>query len=581
MRELSIVAAGRNDQYDGDSLHRSRVFLYTLVALAKRHNLAAEVILVDWNPPTDRSPLYQALRVPKDVSPLSIRCITVPPELHNRIGNADKIPFFQMWAKNVGIRRASGRFIVCTNMDVVFSEELVKTLVQSKTLLRRDSFYRLDRYDLSRKKIPGGTIDEQLAFCAKHVGRVVGNPKGKRLHTDACGDFTLAHRHWWFTLRGYLELPKWSIHVDSMFLNMLDQAGVKQVKWEDPIRLYHISHDRSWSEAYSTFGMPALNYHKNVVPWVKGMREKGWQSVANNENWGLANEYLSELTHAGTPGISVVPVEAPPKAENERKTNREESIAILTMPKSFKDSNEVAIRQQNAITSWLALRPQPSVFLCGNDISKEVQTKFGAGHICDIATNKHGSLLLDSLLTIAQEQTEHNLLIYINCDIILTSNFIGAIKACADHFDNFLMIGQRTDVNFPDKLDTTKPNWEKHLRELVSARNGKLHHPCGCDYFVFTRKLYGDNLLPLAMARTTWDNYLIWLALQKNIPVVDATNVVLAIHQNHARSPRSKEGEEAKANQKMAGIAGDGYHGWVSHATYKLVNKKVPVVVAK
>jgi hypothetical protein len=78
------------------------------------------------------------------------------------------------------------------------------------------------------------------------------------------------------------------------------------------------------------------------------------------------------------------------------------------------------------------------------------------------------------------------------------------------------------------------------------------------DYYVFSRGL-GRDLLPLAIGRVGWDNWLIWHARSQGAAVVDATQVITAVHQDHDYShhPGGAEavwrGEEAKRNRALIG----------------------------
>ena len=49
-------------------------------------------------------------------------------------------------AKNVGMRRAKGEFVLVTNGDVLLGEALIGIISNRK--LDKDSFYRIDRHDL-------------------------------------------------------------------------------------------------------------------------------------------------------------------------------------------------------------------------------------------------------------------------------------------------------------------------------------------------------------------------------------------------------------------------------------------------
>jgi len=76
------------------------------------------------------------------------------------------------------------------------------------------------------------------------------------------------------------------------------------------------------------------------------------------------------------------------------------------------------------------------------------------------------------------------------------------------------------------------------------------------DYFVFPRSLY-PPLPEMALGRFWWDNWLIWKARAVGAAVVDASPVVLAIHQNHDHSHYAGgrdamlAGEEARRNCRL------------------------------
>ena len=75
-----------------------------------------------------------------------------------------------MIGKNVGIRRARGRFILATNIDLLFSDELAAFLGSQQ--LRTDRMYRIDRHDAMSNVPEGAPIEEQLAYCRSHLIRV-------------------------------------------------------------------------------------------------------------------------------------------------------------------------------------------------------------------------------------------------------------------------------------------------------------------------------------------------------------------------------------------------------------------------
>lgn len=169
---LSVVVTARNDDHGGNPLYRTHLFLDCLLQQCDRHGVDAELILVEWNPPADRPRLAEVLRWPAQEGCCRVRIIEVPPEVHARFEFADRLPLFQMIAKNVGIRRARGRFILATNIDILLSDGVMAIIAERR--LRQKFVYRVDRLDVPAEIDPAWPLDEQLAWCARSVIRVNG-----------------------------------------------------------------------------------------------------------------------------------------------------------------------------------------------------------------------------------------------------------------------------------------------------------------------------------------------------------------------------------------------------------------------
>ena len=372
---VSFVVTSRNDDHGGHMLRRFRIFAEGLLSLANRHRLSGELIIVEWNPPPGPQ-LHEVLKLQVRSDIFAVRFIEVPPEAHGQIRNSDVIPLFQMIAKNVGIRRARGEFVVATNPDLIFSDALISFLASGE--LRRDAMYRIDRYDVPFDVPEDATVDEQLAWCAANVLRVhrkrgsfpvrrrarlriwrvgvrrlggecfarirrldmvglfqrgvrrlgpglfarirrldvVGRcRRGVRrvcwellrltephsqVHTNGCGDFTMIARDHWFALRGYPELPLWSMHVDSLLCYMAVASGLRECVISPPAKIFHLEHQRSWvvmtpEQRLRTFALK---------PWVDmGLLGELWGYMYstrrpvefNTESWGLAEWPLNEV----------------------------------------------------------------------------------------------------------------------------------------------------------------------------------------------------------------------------------------------------------------------------------------------
>lgn len=173
---LSVVVTARNDNHGDNMLARMQAFLDSWVGQANRYGIPSEIIIVEWNPPAARPKLTEALHCPPKKGVCEIRFIEVSPEIHQRFPTPEAIPLHQMIAKNVGIRRARGEFVIATNLDIVFSRELMQFL--ARQALQPNVLYRIDRHDVSSALPPEASLDELLDFCETHLLRVFTNEGG-------------------------------------------------------------------------------------------------------------------------------------------------------------------------------------------------------------------------------------------------------------------------------------------------------------------------------------------------------------------------------------------------------------------
>jgi len=167
---LSLVVTARNDDHGGDLLRRMQAFTDGWLEQSNRFRLESELIIVEWNPVEDRPPLADALRWPAGNEYCTVRILTVPREAHARYLHADALGLYQMIAKNVGIRRAKGRFVLATNIDILFSSELMERLARRDLDPRR--MYRIDRSDVSGDLPPNQGIEPRLEWCRCHLLRI-------------------------------------------------------------------------------------------------------------------------------------------------------------------------------------------------------------------------------------------------------------------------------------------------------------------------------------------------------------------------------------------------------------------------
>jgi len=204
-------------------------------------------------------------------------------------------------------------------------------------------------------------------------------------------------------------------------------------------------------------------------------------------------------------------------------------LTLFTTAKAFNGHN--ALIQRNALKSWALLRPQVEVLLFGSDDgSAEIAQELGFRHIPSVACNDYGTPLIGDIFEQAQKLAANPIVCYINADIVLFDDFLPAVKYASEQRRQFLMVGQRTDLDVTEPI-TFDPGWEEKWKS-IATRDGKLHGKGGVDYFVFPKGALGP-IPAFAIGRGVWDNWLMYRARSRNIAFIDATPAVQCIHQNH------------------------------------------------
>lgn len=230
-------------------------------------------------------------------------------------------------------------------------------------------------------------------------------------------------------------------------------------------------------------------------------------------------------------------------------------ITVFSTPKPF--VGHIDVIQRNAISSWRRLHPDVEIILVGDDAgTAEVCAEFGIRHIAPVKRNRYGTKYLADIYERAQAAARHDVLCHVNCDIILKSDFLWAVQRVAAEWKRFLMAGRRWDVDLREAIDFSPGDWEARVDRLA-VDTGRQRPPQWIDYFVFSRGLYDQQIPEFVVGRPGWDNWLLWYPLSIGVPVVDASRVVRAVHQNHdyGYHPEGEkgvwEGEEALENYRL------------------------------
>lgn len=343
---VSIVMAVRNDNYGGDFNFRLGNSIMQLINITNELKQPIELVLVNYNYIADNEPLSEMIKetlaCPHPY--LVINMIEVPNEVHRQYINTKvrkTVPLFEFIAKNIGIRRAKGAFILTTNADIIFTKEIFQFIKKQK--LQQNTYYRCNRINYDRaidvtigtpEKIfddlatavvngyfKGGLIkwfSTNLSFMVNYnllklisnIRQIViyylctliyrYNKEDKFLadgfsvkrHCHASGDFVLMHRQHWFQLMGTPENTWISTHADSLFLVRLYLYELKEVVLAAPI--FHQEHQRRYD-----FNNPSKDMQKAYQFYIKYASEmliSGKDVLKNDDNWGLPNAKLKTIT---------------------------------------------------------------------------------------------------------------------------------------------------------------------------------------------------------------------------------------------------------------------------------------------
>ena len=225
-------------------------------------------------------------------------------------------------------------------------------------------------------------------------------------------------------------------------------------------------------------------------------------------------------------------------------------ITIFSTPKNFEGIFDTI--QINALSSWRALSTEIEIIIFGDSKgSKEAAAKFNAKYVPEVRCSPRGQPYLSDLFYKAGKIAKHPILTFINGYIILPDNFLTVIQNIAKGFNKFLIVGHRWDMDVNDSINFA--NTTERKRFWCNAKKKSEKHACtGIDYFVFRKKLF--NKFPnFAIGRPGHDNWILWNARRHFIPLIDISNEVMAVHQNHYHLLEQFHDLDSISNKKLCG----------------------------
>lgn len=277
MEKTAILLGCRNDGYKEDE----RVITCLLSML----ETFDEVWFCDWNSPNSSGPLLWKL---KDQIPQTgkIRHFVISEDIAKILTHNDPnvSPFNGVLSQNIMLRRCEADWIVCSTMDIIApkKENLDKFLLNAN----KNTFYSVSRRDIEYSDLENIGFNNWREFRDKldiesepRYWPAKVTPNDEYSLINCCGDFQLAHRNIWHTIKGFEEQMIYACFQDTNIQKKAVLNGFNLEAYFD-LPLYHLSHKGMGNDGSS----PSKQYYNSAWDWVENFTES-----QNTNNWGLGN----------------------------------------------------------------------------------------------------------------------------------------------------------------------------------------------------------------------------------------------------------------------------------------------------
>ena len=283
--KISAVIVSRNDNYGG---HLNERAIYAINSAIDSYD---EVFYIDWNSET-HSLLYDI----EDNLQLkgNLKHIVITPTIASMLTNYDPQAqkCCEVLARNIGIRRATGDYIVSTNIDIIQPKrEDIINLIKEKG---DKSFTTVSRREVEWdyiKKFQGGDYNFNNWSAFRDDAYKTSVPRNKLESTtpgdeysiiNCCGDFQLASKEVWHKIKGFEEELIYPLYADTNVQKKAKISGFELTgQFEPP--LFHINHgSKGWGGGGFAEG---INKRANDLN-----RAITYQNESlNKDTWGFSN----------------------------------------------------------------------------------------------------------------------------------------------------------------------------------------------------------------------------------------------------------------------------------------------------
>ena len=276
---VSLVLTGRNDGYGGDFIARFfRSLRFNHQQLTSR-GIAHEIVFVEWAPPSGaaliRDQIFEAI---PELDSSVCSWYVVDPRYQEEFSLNPRLEYLEFPAKNVGVRRARGRFVVTSNCDVYLGRRILDVL--ERDALEPRVLYRAPRHDLTlpseRPALDWSVLEDPRNLAGP--AHVLKPP----YMGSATGDFVLLDRESFHEIGGFNEVYRVArIGVDRNILVKALSSGLRIADIGGPV--YHENHEGSYR-----LNPTAYAGRETEAPWGDRRWHSGGVSYVNPPTWGLA-----------------------------------------------------------------------------------------------------------------------------------------------------------------------------------------------------------------------------------------------------------------------------------------------------
>jgi len=271
--KTAVILFSRNDGYKEDD----RV----VTCINSMVETFDEVWYIDWNSPEDKGSLLWKLedRITKQGK---IKHIVIPPNIASQLTLADASVVNGQIPPNLVFRRTDADWIVNTTIDIIAPKREIFEAFLAKA--DKNTFYTLSRRDIEIEDVAKFGFDkwqeyrdilDQTTKERKLYAQVTPNDRYSII--NCCGDFQLASKHVWNTIKGYEENMYYACYPDT---NIQKKAVLNGFNLEAiyDVPLYHMSHLGMGNDGSS----PSKQKYNDPWKWVEYFTKS-----ENTENWGL------------------------------------------------------------------------------------------------------------------------------------------------------------------------------------------------------------------------------------------------------------------------------------------------------